>query len=37
MALYDLYKAEIITAQIALQFASSPKDLKLRLQGMRVS
>ena len=37
MALYDLFKAEVITAQVALQFATSAKDLKLRLQGMRVS
>jgi twitching motility protein PilT len=33
-ALFDLYKAGKITPQIALQFASSAKDLKLRIQGM---
>jgi len=35
-ALYDLWKAEKITAEIALSYASSPKDLKLRMQGMSV-
>lgn len=34
-ALYDLYKAEKISGQVALQFATSAKDLKLRIQGMR--
>ena len=34
-ALYDLYKEEKITAQVALQFATSAKDLKLRIQGLR--
>ena len=33
-ALYDLYKADKIEEETALEFASSPKDLKLRLQGM---
>lgn len=36
-ALYDLFKAEKITPQMALQFATSPKDLKLRIQGMSVN
>ncbi|MBI3117128.1 MAG: type IV pilus twitching motility protein PilT [Candidatus Hydrogenedentes bacterium] len=35
-ALYDLWKAEKITAEVALQFATSAKDLKLRMQGMSV-
>jgi len=35
-ALYDLYKADKITPQVALQFATSAKDLKLRIQGMTV-
>lgn len=35
--LYDLYKAGTITAQVALQNATSPKDLKLKLQGMSVN
>lgn len=35
-ALYDLWKAEKITAEIALQNATSAKDLKLRMQGMSV-
>lgn len=34
-ALYDLHMEKKISAQVALQFASSPKDLKLRLEGMR--
>ena len=34
-ALFDLYKADIIDAQVALRFATSAKDLKLRLEGMR--
>lgn len=33
-ALYDKWKAQEITAEIALQFATSAKDLKLRMQGM---
>jgi len=33
-ALYDLWAAKDITAEIALLNASSPKDLKLRMQGM---
>lgn len=35
-ALYDLYKAGKISIEIALQFATSSKDLKLRIQGLRV-
>jgi len=35
-ALYDLWKAEKITTEIALLNASSAKDLKLRMQGMSV-
>ncbi|HUW59671.1 MAG TPA: type IV pilus twitching motility protein PilT [Candidatus Bathyarchaeia archaeon] len=35
-ALYDHYKAGRITVEIALQFATSAKDLKLRIQGLRV-
>ena len=31
----DLYKADIIDTQVALRFATSAKDLKLRLEGMR--
>ena len=34
-ALYDLYKAGKITAEVALMNATSAKDLKLRLQGLR--
>ena len=34
-ALFDLYKAQKITPEVALQYASSAKDLKLRLQGLR--
>lgn len=33
-ALYDLYQEGKISEEIALRFATSPKDLKLRLQGM---
>ncbi len=33
--LYDLYKAGTITAEVAMQYATSPKDLALRIQGMR--
>ena len=33
-ALFDLWKAERITAEIALANATSAKDLKLRMQGM---
>ena len=36
-ALYDLYKAGSITAEVALQNATSAKDLKLRIQGLRTS
>jgi len=36
-ALFDLYKAQLITAQTALQNATSAKDLKLRMQGMSAS
>jgi twitching motility protein PilT len=35
-ALHDLWKAKKITAEVALQNATSPKDLKLRMQGMSV-
>ncbi len=35
-ALYDLFKEERITAEVALQHATSAKDLKLRMQGMAV-
>ena len=34
-ALYDLFKADKITAEVAMAFATSAKDLKLRIQGMR--
>lgn len=34
-ALYDQWKAELITPQTALQNATSARDLKLRMQGMR--
>lgn len=34
-ALFDLYKVGKITPEVALQFASSAKDLKLRLSGLR--
>lgn len=34
-ALYDLYKADKITEEVALRYATSAKDLKLRIQGMR--
>jgi len=33
--LYDLYKAGTITAEVAMQYATSAKDLQLRIQGMR--
>ena len=36
-ALYDLWKAKIITPQVALLNATSAKDLKLRMQGMSVN
>ncbi|MCX5759062.1 MAG: type IV pili twitching motility protein PilT, partial [Candidatus Hydrogenedentes bacterium] len=36
-ALYDLYTAERISAEVALQNATSAKDLKLRIQGLRVN
>ena len=35
-ALFDLWKAEKITAEVALANATSAKDLKLRMQGMSV-
>ena len=35
-ALYDLWSKGKITADIALQNSTSPKDLKLRMQGMNV-
>ena len=35
-ALYDLFKAEKISEEIAMLYATSPKDLKLRIQGLRV-
>ncbi len=36
-ALYDLFKAEKITPEVALQNATSAKDLRLRIQGLRTS
>ena len=33
-SLYDLWKSEKITTEIALAYASSPKDLSLRMQGV---
>jgi twitching motility protein PilT len=36
-ALYDLFKADKITVEVALQNATSAKDLKLRIQGLRSS
>ncbi len=36
-ALYALYKADRITAEVALLNATSPKDLKLRIQGLRTN
>ena len=36
-ALYDLWKEKKITPQVALQNATSAKDLKLRMQGMSVT
>ncbi len=35
-ALYDLWTEKKITPEVALQFATSAKDLKLRMQGMSV-
>ncbi|HPU98338.1 MAG TPA: ATPase, T2SS/T4P/T4SS family, partial [Candidatus Hydrogenedentes bacterium] len=35
-ALFDLWKSGRITAEVALQNATSAKDLKLRMQGMAV-
>lgn len=35
-ALYDLWQTKKITPEVALQFATSAKDLKLRMQGMSV-
>lgn len=34
-ALFDLLKKDKISPEVALAFATSPKDLKLRIQGMR--
>ncbi len=36
-ALFDLYRTKLISAQTALQNATSAKDLKLRMQGMSAS
>jgi len=36
-ALFDLYKEGLVSAQTALQNATSAKDLKLRMQGMSAS
>jgi twitching motility protein PilT len=36
-ALYDLYREGRISAEVALQNASSAKDLKLRIDGLRVT
>jgi twitching motility protein PilT len=36
-ALFDLWKAKQISTEVALQNATSAKDLKLRMQGMSVS
>jgi twitching motility protein PilT len=36
-ALFNLYAAEKISAETALQNATSPRDLKLRLQGLRTN
>jgi len=36
-SLYDLYKTGKISVETALQFATSAKDLKLRIQGLRVT
>ena len=36
-ALYELYKEGAITVETAIQFATSAKDIKLRIQGLRVS
>lgn len=33
-ALYNLWKDKLVSAETALKYASKPKDLKLRLQGM---
>ena len=35
-ALFDLWKSKVITGEVALQNATSAKDLKLRMQGMSV-
>jgi len=35
-ALFELYRAQKISVETALQYATSAKDLKLRIQGMRV-
>ncbi|MBI4560176.1 MAG: type IV pilus twitching motility protein PilT [Candidatus Hydrogenedentes bacterium] len=36
-ALYELYKEGRISAEVALQNATSPKDLRLRIQGLRTN
>ena len=36
MAFFDLWKAKTITAEVALQNATSAKDLKLRMQGLAI-
>ncbi len=36
-ALFDLWKKGTISAQVALNNATSPRDLKLRMQGMRTA
>ncbi|MBN2308272.1 MAG: type IV pilus twitching motility protein PilT [Candidatus Hydrogenedentes bacterium] len=36
-ALFNLYKADAISAEVALMNATSPRDLKLRLQGLRTN
>ena len=35
-ALFDLWESKTITPEVALQNATSAKDLKLRMQGMSV-
>jgi len=36
-ALYDLYSKGLITTEAALHNATSPRDLKLRIQGLRTN
>ena len=36
-SLFNLYKAGLITPQVALQNSTSPRDLKLRIQGLRTT